>query len=747
MILGKRLRRLAIFFFLMMALLWPSSVWVEKNPNFKSGEKSTPALFVWIDNYAEKKDLNRIFFDFLMKGVPASFEIISGAEDWRKSPDVMIGVNADFLHEEGLASQYNLTYAYYTDKVVAIGRGGHRTVLNSRQIDVQDMAIPSSANLMLKPIVSWLRLERPDVRLHETASPEDALRMLREKQADLVLMQDSVARPLLAEADEDIEVVGGLPGWVMQLAIAVRNDHPDLFNTLNEKTHSMRVSEQKELILDWKREMGMVSLSTFTGLSRQFESLMLVLLCIFLISIFLMKGFYRLFSLARESKKKNDNLAGAAHDVKNLMQVIMGGGEILASSVKGYRERKIIDSMQKSSRAIAELMSDLLDDNRIASERQKEVDINLLVSDVVEAFEAAAENKGIALRFESEMENGCLVRIEILSFRKILFNLLANAIKFTSAGGVTVSLRLIASDGIQLAVEDTGPGISEQDLKSIFARNWKTNEDNENGHGLGLSIVKRLSNENGWVCECESELGKGSRFFISIQAEVSKSAKRERLSAGALRGMKILLVEDDEAVAQILSTQLASLGAVVVCQSTGEGAISGYDENDDLDMVLLDNQLSDMSGNEVCECMRMLDEHKERKRTVILSISGDARMKNPETLERYGFDGYVGKPLDAEALLTFCGKAAGNAPLVETAPDWMALAVDSLGRDWPVLKSAVARGDRDASRFLAHKMSGVAAMLQSKELSALLEQVDDVDADGRWLTEVEAVVDKMRNSR
>jgi signal transduction histidine kinase len=257
----------------------------------------------------------------------------------------------------------------------------------------------------------------------------------------------------------------------------------------------------------------------------------------------------RLVELLRQEKDKAENLARlkaeflnqVSHELRTPLAVIIGYIECITDGLYGEIEAKhqeILQIVAKQSGHLKNMIDQILIYSRLEANKQpvriEDFQLNKIVTDLRDTFEFLCRQKGIELRWEL-IKEPALVRTDFERVKEVLSNLLQNAIKYTGHGTITVRLRRVtATDSIIIEVADTGVGIPEHYLSSIFdpfMQVHKTSSENSKGGiGLGLSIVKKHLEQLKGNIAVESELGKGSTFRIILpRLYDGRSARRKRL--------------------------------------------------------------------------------------------------------------------------------------------------------------------------------------------------------------------------
>lgn len=394
---------------------------------------------------------------------------------------------------------------------------------------------------------------------------------------------------------------------------------------------------------------------------------------------------------ARLERVKSDFVATASHELRSPLTSIKGFVELLAGS-EGLRERErdFVQVILHSTDRLVELVDDLLDVARLESGQMEAhprlFDLDEVVREAARLMEPqlAERRQGLELHLPADLPRALA---DPGHARQIVTNLLSNANRYTGDGGIVrVSVR---DEGLELAlvVEDNGIGMSSDEIERVFER-FVRREDGEGGTGLGLPIVRSLVDLQRGTLSVHSRQGRGSRFIVRLPAEAPGAIRRPEPRA-AIKGRRVLVVDDEPESADTIAGHLRAFGAQTATVHSGEEALERLRAYQ-FDAVTLDVIMPERNGFDVLRALRADPALRGTPVVVVSVFSGNEAL--------FG-EWRLAKPVEAEPLADALGAAllAGRTRLLvvgrssvrpELEPALLRLGLD---HDWVMSGAAAAR--------------------------------------------------------
>ncbi|HDS1040971.1 TPA: response regulator [Stenotrophomonas maltophilia] len=357
------------------------------------------------------------------------------------------------------------------------------------------------------------------------------------------------------------------------------------------------------------------------------------------------------------SQAKSRFLATLGHEVRTPMTGVLGMSELLLATELDPVQRSYAGSIQQAGSHLLRLVNDALDLARIEAGRLeldiRPFDLNTLLDQVQALMQPMAQQRQLAFQREDALPGPICVSGDEMRVRQILLNLLGNAIKFTERGHVGLGAQLDAEGGaVTFEVSDSGPGINAEQQRRLFHRfeqaDGPRTASRYGGSGLGLAICQELAVAMGGRIDVDSQPGKGARFRVRLPlpwAQQVASAQDEAAATPTLPALRILLVEDDATVAEVIAGLLRARGHQVVHVLHGLGALSEI-ATDGFDVGLLDLDLPALDGTAIARQLRALGYELP---LVAVTARSDAYAESQVLAA--GFDGFLRKPVTGDLLV------------------------------------------------------------------------------------------------
>lgn len=372
-------------------------------------------------------------------------------------------------------------------------------------------------------------------------------------------------------------------------------------------------------------------------------------------------------SRAEQSENvKEQFLAKMSHEIRIPMNTIMGSVNILLNGKHLKSQLKYLNAIYQSSENLMVIIDDILDLTKLQAGQIKldedVFNIREEVRNVQQIMQFKAREKGIDFKVKIADDVPQHVSGDSTRLNQVLINLAGNGIKFTEKGKVVISVEIKnVQDNIAqvlFSVTDTGIGIPEDRLDKIFKSFTQADSDTNRkygGTGLGLTISKQLVELQKGSIYVESVTGKGSTFSFKLAypiAELESKAKSPNTPASSekFKGLRILVVEDDEFNIMVLKDTLSSALEDVHVDVAVEGdeAVSKWKENK-FDIILMDIELPKMNGHEVTQAIR--NSENENCNIPVIAMTANAMQHEVEACFASGMNDYIAKPFDPEELI------------------------------------------------------------------------------------------------
>jgi len=364
------------------------------------------------------------------------------------------------------------------------------------------------------------------------------------------------------------------------------------------------------------------------------------------------------------NRAKSEFLANMSHEIRTPMNAVIGFTDLLTSNLVEPKLLQYVDAIKKSGRALLMIINDILDLSKIEAGKMtlhyEPVNPKSLFAEVMQIFSIKAAEKHIGFHIDISDKIPPQILIDEVRLRQVLFNLIGNAVKFTSDGYVKLIAEVAYKKvqnriDLKIMVEDTGIGIPENEQKAIFdafRQQERQNAKMFGGTGLGLTITRRLVEMMQGTISVESEVDAGSRFIIRFnnieiyEGEVKQKDFDNTEYEYTFEKATILVADDLEVNRLILNEFFNGMGLNVIFVENGREAVQLATQHIP-DLILLDIRMPEMDG---FEANRQIKSNKTTAHIPIVAITASAMREDIEQIEVHKFNGIMIKPIQRNEL-------------------------------------------------------------------------------------------------
>lgn len=367
---------------------------------------------------------------------------------------------------------------------------------------------------------------------------------------------------------------------------------------------------------------------------------------------------------AEESDRlKSSFLANMSHEIRTPMNAIIGFSNLLNDNLLKSDDRKdLINQITNNGFSLLNLIENILDLAKIETNQIKinisEISLYKIFEEVYFSYQEMASNKNLDFIINQKGTKDIIIKTDFIRINQILKLLVDNAIKFTEKGHIELGYKT-ANDKITIYIKDTGIGMSESQLKTIFARFTKIEDDKRKlyrGAGLGLAICNHLVTLLNGKIKVESVLNKGTTFYISLPGKPNNNTdpiKKKQMNLEINKdwsGKTILVTEDNESNYKFFEMILKPTKANILHAIDGKSAVELVNKND-IDLILMDIKMPNLSGLEATKLIR------EKHPNLPIIMQTAFSMENEEkSCREAGCNEYITKPIHKNQLLRLLEK-------------------------------------------------------------------------------------------
>ena len=372
----------------------------------------------------------------------------------------------------------------------------------------------------------------------------------------------------------------------------------------------------------------------------------------------------------RANQAKTIFLNNMSHDIRTPMNAIIGFTNIALKQVISPEVKGCLEKISESSDHLLTLINDVLDISRIESGKTKynpvPVDLTAVADVVLDITRGFLADRDIAFHVQRVNMEHPYVLADAVRIREVLVNILSNAVKFTEDGG-SITFETASRPGsdpqnviITYRVSDTGIGMSPEFLDHIFdefSQEESSARTQYKGTGLGMAITKRYVELMGGTIRVESKKGVGSTFTVELPMVLTDESRVQKQDAPIakteLKGMKVLLAEDNDLNAEIATVQLEELGMTVTRAPDGAAAVTLFAQNppDTFDVILMDIMMPKMNGYEATRAIRSMPARPDAKTIPIIAMTANAFAEDIQESLNAGMNAHIAKPIAMDEVI------------------------------------------------------------------------------------------------
>ena len=375
-------------------------------------------------------------------------------------------------------------------------------------------------------------------------------------------------------------------------------------------------------------------------------------------------------------KAKQQFLSNMSHEIRTPMNAIIGFTKVMLKTELTAKQKEYLLAIKMSGDALIVLINDILDLAKVDAGKMTfehtPFKMALSISAMLHLFETKIQEKNLKLVKEYDKNIPKVLVGDPVRLHQIILNLVSNAVKFTSKGKITVSIRLQKEDEenviIEFAVTDTGIGIPKDKIDNIFENFQQATSGTSRiygGTGLGLAIVKQLVESQGGSIQVNSKVDEGSTFSLLLKFQKTNEVFDPEPESAELdkniSNIKVLVAEDIALNQLLMRTLLDDFGFDCDIAANGRIAIEKLKANN-YDIILMDLQMPEMNGFEATEYIR----HEMKSDIPIIALTADVTTVDLAKCKFVGIDDYIPKPVDERLLYNKIVSSVKKSLLVTT---------------------------------------------------------------------------------
>lgn len=711
-------------------------MWIKQHPILRVAVLGELSPIEYVEN-GQLKGLSSEYLQLIARKTGLKFDFVA-AHSIKERVELLMTSRADLISAvrlngpSGNDPRLLLSSPYLNTTTVVITRTGRPPVFDAEQLDGMTVVLP-----YFDRYSDYLASQAPGAKLVIGGGAEAMLQQVAEGKADAAVGTEAYLLPFLyRQFQGQLQISGVLTGLASQIGMSTRQDQPLLYSVIQKTLNSITTAEVRAVHANWLREHATQSLALRDITTHYPHEVALVALVILLLIATIYQTRRTRQRAERNEREKAMFLAVMSHEIRSPMNAVLAAVELLRNTPMDRQQQHFADLANNGAQSLITLLNDVLDVSKLDAGQVKleyePINIFVLIQNVVDLHCLRAREKHLSITVNGDLAPPLLMA-DSTRLGQVLHNLLSNAIKFTEAGGVEVAYIISDLDHdsrkqLQLTVTDTGIGISAESQARLFqpysqaAQTYKRS----GGTGLGLVICRDLLKLMGGTLTLHSAVGKGTRFELSLAAQIappdSIEAEHVRPSTGwsavhTPNALRILVVEDIIANQAVLQAQIEGFGCTPVIARDGAQAMDCFGQGE-YDLILMDCDLPDKDGYSLTRLFRMIEQDAAQAHCPIIAISASTDSQHVSRCFAAGMDGLLSKPISLgklqDAIELWCGvtltllpqpfahqQAASNAPIL-----------DALEKDLLALLEGLTLRSLERALHAAHRLYGAALTVE-----------------------------------
>ena len=588
-----------------------------------------------------------------------------------------IDVISDSIDSHTMQKNYTPISPYLTAPIVIVMRND-QSFIN----DLEDIADKKISLIKGYGYNESIQKAYPNQTFTFVDDADDALERLSTGKIDAAILSLPKAGYLIQTKGYTNLKIVGKTSVDLRLTLFVLKSKPELHALLERAMHTISKTKQAEIMKEWQK-VEFAQKTNYTLLFQIAGILGFFLLGTVYWNRKLSREIYERKKIERQLTKKEKSLAIAkeeaeranrtkseflanmSHEIRTPMNSVLGFSELLEKQITDPIHKDYLDAIRRGGQTLLEIINDILDLSKIEAGKLElileSVDIKQLALEMESIFSIKMIQKNLHFKLDIDPDIPKYLLLDSTRLRQILFNLIGNAIKFTSHGQISLHIHKLHEDSekskvdLLISVEDSGIGIPKENLEHIFdAFEQQRGQDQKyGGTGLGLAISKKLAIMMGGDLTVKSEVNKGSTFSVILHnISISSIEAEDKILQKPLEHLHfdkatILLVDDIKDNRKLVASTLHAMGMEVIEAENGQEAIDRL-RDIKIDLIFMDIKMPVMDGY---EATKIIKADSTLRQIPLIALTASVMGKDLEKIEAYHFDGYLRKPVSQEALI------------------------------------------------------------------------------------------------